>query len=215
MVHFTSLLSTAHGRCVNRVDKPSYRLNLHLVQLSPANLLPAIQPSGRLASILTSSTPLTIVYDTDSASSLSAALRLAAALDGYHKLDTVIIDDTEATRQLGDGSLSEGSLVVVTKGKGTFAESLLQKSTTSSFSLNDGSLHFRGKRISAGSAALFLHPHPNGTDASVLFLYAQNDSALERGLRLFPVRTGVPIPDWVVTTESADEVGAGGIEGTG
>lgn len=173
-----------------------------------------IQPSGRLAVILTSPAPLTIVYEAESTSSLSAALRLAAALDGYHKLDTEVIGDTEATRKLGDGSLGSGNLVVLTDGKGNFAESLLSQRRTA-FSLNDGSLYLRGKRIGACSAALFLHPHPSATDASVLFLYAQDDAAMERGLRLFPIRTGVPIPDWVMTTESADEVGAGGIEGTG
>ena len=205
-----------YGRYVHRDDVPACRLTFQSVQLSPERVLPTIQLSGRLASILTSPEPLTIVYDTDSASSLSAALRLAAALDGYHKLDAVIIDDTEATKQLDDGSLSRGSLVVLTKGKGTFANSLLSpENATSSFSLIDASLHLRGKYLEAGSAALFLHPHPIARDASTLFLYAQDDSALERGLRLFPVRTGVPIPDWVVTTKIADEVGAGGIKGTG
>ena len=156
------------------------------------------------------------MYETHSTASLSAALRLVAALDGYHKLDAVIVDDTEAAKQLGDGSLSKSNAVVLTNGKGTFVESLLSRGDTA-FSLDsdNGTLCLRGRRIGAGSAALFLHPHPSVTDASVLFLYAQDGSALERGLRLFPIRTGVPIPDWVVTTERADEVGSGGIEGMG
>lgn len=212
-LHYTSLPLTGHGLYVNRAGSPTYHLDPDLVQSSSDNS-PVIQAYGRLAGILASPEPLTVVYETSSTSSLSAALRLAAALDGYHKLDTDIIGDAEATRKLGDGSLGGGNLVVLTDGEGSFAKSLLSQNRTA-FSLKEGSLYLRGKRISAGSAALFLHPHPSATDASILFIYAQGDASLERGLRLFPVRTGVPIPDWVVTTKRADEMGAGGIEGTG
>jgi len=174
----------------------------------------ALQPHGRLARILTSPAPIVIVYEPSSPSSLSATMRLASALDGYHKLDAEIIDDAEAVRRLHTDSLDTANMAVVTNGKGDFAQSLLSQERTA-FTLDDGTLLLRGKPLGAKSAALFLHPHPNASDASILFVYAQDDSVLERGLRLFPIRTGVPIPDWVIVTEHADKMGAGGIEGAG
>ncbi|KZT74257.1 hypothetical protein DAEQUDRAFT_702566 [Daedalea quercina L-15889] len=182
--------------------------------LSTDNLLPAIQPSGRMASILTSPTPLTVVYEPSSRSSLSAALRVAAALYGYHQLDAEIIGDAEAVRRLSNESLGAGNIIVLASGIGRFAELLLTQQRTA-FSLEGGSLLLRGKPLSPESAALFLHPHPHVSASSVLFLYVRDDSGLERALRLFPIRTGVPVPDWVVTTASTDEFGAGGIEGAG
>ncbi|TFY55536.1 hypothetical protein EVJ58_g8182 [Rhodofomes roseus] len=178
------------------------------------NSPPALQPYGRLATILTSTAPLTIVYEPNSPSLLSAALRLAAALNGYHKLDAEIISDEEATRRLHANSLGIGNVVVLTTGTGEFTHSLLSKRRTA-FSLEGDSLRLKGKPLSGQSAALFLHPHPSAPDASILFIHALEESALERGLRLFPVRTGVPVPDLIVITERADEMGAGGIEGAG
>ncbi|KAH9925275.1 uncharacterized protein B0H18DRAFT_1170833 [Fomitopsis serialis] len=138
---------------------------------------------GKLARILTSPVPIVIIYESSSQSSLSATLRLASALDGYHKLDAEIIDDAEAVRRLHIESLGTANIVVVTNGKGEFAQSLLSQERTA-FTLNNRTLLLRG-------------------------------SLWERSLRLFPIRTGVPIPDWVVITEHADNMGAGGIEGAG
>ncbi|KAH9911416.1 uncharacterized protein B0H18DRAFT_1062622 [Fomitopsis serialis] len=174
----------------------------------------ALQPHGRLARILTSPVPIVIVYDPSSPSSLSATLRLASALDGYHKLDAEIIDDAEAVRRLHTESLGTANIVVVTNGKGDFAQSLLSQERTA-FTLDNRTLLLRGKPLGAKSAALFLHPHPSASDASILFVYTQDEVGLERGLRLFPIRTGVPIPHWVVITDHADKMRAGGIEGAG
>lgn len=39
--------------------------------------------------------------------------------------------------------------------------------------------------------------------------------ALERTARLFPIRTGISVPDWLLITANADQMGTGGIVATG
>jgi hypothetical protein len=48
----------------------------------------------------------------------------------------------------------------------------------------------------------------------MLFLLGDT-SGVERVARLFPIRTSVTVPDWLVVSPDADEVGGGGITGTG
>ena len=65
-------------------------------------------------------------------------------------------------------------------------------------------------------AVIFSHPHPTGTGGSLAVFILYNDiSGLERTLRLFPFRTGVAVPDWLVVSEKMDNFGAGGIEAAG
>lgn len=49
----------------------------------------------------------------------------------------------------------------------------------------------------------------------MVFLLYNSVSSLERALRLFPYRTGVAVPDWLVAGEKMDSIGAGGIEAAG
>jgi hypothetical protein len=49
----------------------------------------------------------------------------------------------------------------------------------------------------------------------VLFLQSTDTEGLERALRLFPIRTGVTVPDWLVVDGRADRIGAAGTEGAG
>jgi hypothetical protein len=44
---------------------------------------------------------------------------------------------------------------------------------------------------------------------------AEEETALERIYRLFPMRTGIAIPDWLVIGPSADVIGAAGVSGAG
>jgi len=62
---------------------------------------------------------------------------------------------------------------------------------------------------------MFLHPHPTLIDSLMLFILYNDDPALERAVRLFPFRTGVAVPDWVVVGPMMDTLGAAGIEGAG
>lgn len=59
-----------------------------------------------------------------------------------------------------------------------------------------------------------MHQHPKYRLANVLFILG-NDFGIERAARLFPIRTGVAIPDWLVVGSEIDQVGAGGLQGAG
>lgn len=63
--------------------------------------------------------------------------------------------------------------------------------------------------------ALFMHPHPTSASSSMLVLAASNDAALERLVRLFPMRTGIAVPDWLITTPAADAFSAAGVRAAG
>jgi hypothetical protein len=49
----------------------------------------------------------------------------------------------------------------------------------------------------------------------MLFLLGNDGSALERVVRLSPLRTGVAAPDWLVLGAHMDVIGAGGLMGGG
>jgi hypothetical protein len=61
---------------------------------------------------------------------------------------------------------------------------------------------------------MFLHQHPIYPRANMLFILGGN-SGIESVARLFPMRTGVTVPDWLVVNADAHKVGAGGITGAG
>jgi hypothetical protein len=49
----------------------------------------------------------------------------------------------------------------------------------------------------------------------MLFIIANDQSGLERAVRLFPMRTGLALADWMVIGKQADKRGAAGIEKAG
>ncbi|GJE86814.1 hypothetical protein PsYK624_028970 [Phanerochaete sordida] len=173
-----------------------------------------IQPSGRASAILQSPGALTLVVpDRADGASLSAALRLAHALDVYHKLDSSIVDAREAVA-LRDGGALDGNVVVLGDARNAFLAETLAAARTA-FALRDGRLALEGRVIGRGSSTLFLHPHPTADDAVMMVLFAEDDAALERVLRLFPIRTGITVPDWLVLDSEADAIGAAGVHAAG
>lgn len=49
----------------------------------------------------------------------------------------------------------------------------------------------------------------------MVFIQSTDTAGLERAFRLFPIRTGIAVPDWVVIGSHADRIGAAGILGAG
>jgi len=49
----------------------------------------------------------------------------------------------------------------------------------------------------------------------MMFIIYNDEAGLERSLRLFPFRTGVAVPDWVVLGEGMELLGAAGLEAAG
>ncbi|KAI1790745.1 hypothetical protein LXA43DRAFT_973466 [Ganoderma leucocontextum] len=174
-------------------------------------------PTGRISNVLSSTSPITVVVPSRSPSTeLSAALRLAHNLNVYHKLDVGIIDDDEADQAVRSGLLAPGNLVVLSHGKlGGFAASLLSKAATP-FGVDGATLRLRARPLTRPSTGvLFLHPHPTNTKSLTLIVYGADASGLERALRLFPIRTGVTVPDWIVVGSQADVRGMGGVQSAG
>jgi hypothetical protein len=65
------------------------------------------------------------------------------------------------------------------------------------------------------SGILFLHPHPTNPSANMLFILSTDSAGLENAARLFPIRTGVTVPDWLVIGDRDLLSGAVGIVGAG
>ncbi|TBU28927.1 hypothetical protein BD311DRAFT_757466 [Dichomitus squalens] len=202
-------------------DQPDFFLALAQEQgvWSPYPLfdVQSVPPTGRILNVLSSAGPITIVIPSQSPSAqLSAGLRIAHNLDVYHKLDADIITEDEAATRMRDGSLASANIVVLARGElGAFSRSILEEARTP-FKISGTSLKLRGRLLNGPSmATLFLHPHPTNANSLVLFAYGADMSGFERAVRLFPIRTGVTVPDWIVVGRQADERGTGGVHGAG
>ena len=166
--------------------------------------------------ILNSRAPiLFVIPDRSDLESLNAVLRLSHSLDVYHKLDASIIDAEEATNMLLQGTLSlDQNFDVLGGTKKAFTKQSKVRSTAR-IHLRDDILYLRDQPLSSSSSALFLSPHPTSSTSLVLFIFANDEAGLERALRLFPIRTGVTVPDWIVLSPDADSRGAGGVDAAG
>ncbi|KAI5124055.1 hypothetical protein M0805_003883 [Coniferiporia weirii] len=202
-------------------------------ELSAASTL-LWSPPGRVQNIFDTPAALTIIIPSSATAypkALSAALRIAHALDVYLKLDAEIILDTVALSRRSTGTAEkvtqalrmEGNLIIIGGVENTFARMLLQVESPgrmTEFGIDqDGNWLFRGRplpRTSDNSLGIvFTHPHPEGGDNAAVFLSGTDPAGLERALRLFPIRTGIAVPDWTIIGSAADNLGIGGIVGAG
>jgi len=104
---------------------------------------------GRIQAILNSPAPLTIVVPDASASlcrEFSVALRIAQALNVYHKLDTEIVESSEALKGMQDGTLASRSIVVVGNATTPFVKWVLERKETP-FYIENESLRLRGRSL--------------------------------------------------------------------
>lgn len=177
---------------------------------------PAVQHSGRIQAILNSPAPLTIVIPSKASNHfLSAALRIAHDLDLYLRLDSEIVDDEEAMHRLQNDNLGGGNIVVLGGLQSQFFEWTVKQKKTS-FTVSNGELNLRGRSIDGlRTASLFLHPHPSEEESLMLMIHASDLNALEKAVRLFPIRTGINLPDWIVIGDNSDDIGAGDVRGAG
>ena len=156
---------------------------------------------------------MTIIYP-ERTTYLSAALRLAHDLDLYHKLDSEIIEAQTAVERELTGTLGSGNLVVLGGTTNAFTRHLLALGRTA-MQLQKETLLLGGNAFNSELTTLFLHPHPTNPTGLALVLFADNKRSIERALRLFPIRTGVTVPDWIAVGEEADKVGAAGVKAAG
>ncbi|CAE6416164.1 unnamed protein product [Rhizoctonia solani] len=160
-------------------------------------------PSAPLSSILTSARPIALVIPVERVQYYETiALRIAHNLYTYLKLDSTILRDSEV-----DGNILEGRSVVVIGGHHNKYGIAIRSSPLRVSS--DGSISIGGEVYSgAGIGALSLHNRHLYMDASDL-------SGYERILRAFPLRTGIPGPEWMVLGPDSDTKGFGGVIAAG
>ncbi|KAL0947293.1 hypothetical protein HGRIS_013412 [Hohenbuehelia grisea] len=176
---------------------------------------PIASQFGRVQSILISPGPLTIVVPSKSPSrELSVAQRIAHDLGVYHRLDAEISLEHDIRVAWESGILSPGNVIVIGRHTSDFVNWLLGKKQTP-FATSDSGFAVANHKLREKSlGAVVMHPHPHSA-SSVLLLLGTDDAGLERAARLFPIRTGVATPDWVVLDARSDNVGAGGVIGAG
>jgi len=79
-----------------------------------------------------------------------------------------------------------------------------------------GSFEVNGRLFyESGTGLIALQSHPTRHKGLACILVGTDDEGLELAARLFPLRTGVPVPEWVVIGEDSRWKGAGGFLGAG
>ncbi|KAF8644122.1 hypothetical protein AX16_008651 [Volvariella volvacea WC 439] len=176
-----------------------------------------LQPASRLQEILVSPAPIAFVVKDDDVTASSIALRLIHDLSAYHRLDSQLLYSSELLANVGTPRINiDGNVVYIGRPNDTFAQYMLTRTRTGVMTSPDGQLVISGRPASgSGLASAFFHPHPSSPKAKFLFLLATDNCGLERLARLFPIRTGVPVPSWIIVSKEADEFGAAGICGAG
>jgi len=160
------------------------------------------------------------------------ARRLANDLLTYFKLDADIIPEAEmadletttTTVTRGDtgtyAGTGTGNIVVIGGPSGQYIRRCLTQRRTA-FSIGDQErgppvLQLNGEPLNGLSQGIiFTHPHESSSSSTMLFIIANDLSGLERAVRLFPIRTGLALADWLVIGKRADKRGAAGIEKAG
>jgi len=123
------------------------------------------------------------------------------------------IRSSEAWQRCEDDSLGPGNVVVVDDGHTAFNRWCFTRHD-SAFDIGVTPLELNGKPLEGSLGVLFLHQHPKCRAANLLFILGDG-FGIERAARLFPIRTGVPVPDWLVISMETDQIGAGGLKGAG
>lgn len=193
------------------------------------------QLSGRMQEILSSAAPLVLVVsDQPSSHTLCVALRIAHDLQTYHKLDSEILRTSEAMHRATAKGLGKGNIVVIGDVSPEFAQWCLSRiafaletmpqglseivsapgSTNGAQAFWLGVVLFMTLEFSNLLGIMALLPHPVNTYANMLWMKG-DVPALEIARRLFPIRTGVPVPDCVVFEKRMDDIGAAGVLAAG
>jgi len=128
----------------------------------------------------------------------------------------------------GDAEIVHCPLVVEDVRKGRITGNLIvlgrpeeNEVTKSLLQLRPGGVQFDGKKFSihnkqfssSQTGILFLHPYQ--TDRLALIFAGTDFEGLTRAVKLMPNRTGLMVPDWIVTSSEMDWKGYDGVLGAG
>ncbi|RXK38309.1 hypothetical protein M231_04482 [Tremella mesenterica] len=170
---------------------------------------------GPMIRLLASTAPIAFVIGRD-VQHLNIAKRLAHDLYVYQRQDSEILSDGDALLRIAQDELL-GSIVSIGRPEDNRLTDYLLKQckiplafpTKSVMTLNDELVY------EAGAGIITLHPHPTHRRALACIIAGNDALGLELAARLFPIRTGVPIPDWVIIGRQATWKAAGGFIGAG
>lgn len=169
------------------------------------------QPYGRAQAILNTDGIIDIVIPSlHHSSELSAALRIIHNLRTYHLLDARIF----STHEVGGSLTCGGNMIVIGCADSLFVKDLL-RCNQSDWSYEGAWVLSDKKFDNPTSGLIFLVKRTSNAANTMLFLQSSDPGGLERALRLFPIRTGVLVPDWLVVDGRVDRIGAGGAEAAG
>ncbi|KAF8876046.1 hypothetical protein CPB84DRAFT_1838726 [Gymnopilus junonius] len=204
------------------ISIPSTETPMHIHRVSPeqwearALSSAARQSPGRMQAILSSPGPIIVITAGRNRKDTSAALRLCHILHVYHRLDAEIITEDTALQWNKLESWPSGNIIFIGAPSSPFAKEVLHSKETA-IHLTDSVPTVGNRKFNkAGQALLFLHPHlRNQSDSFMMFILYNDKSSLERAVRLFPFRTGIAVPEWLVTGDKMDVFGAGGIQAAG
>lgn len=125
----------------------------------------------------------------------SAALRLAHTLLTYLALDVEVISAADALSR--PSRLDEGSIIVLSAGTDEYNEYIPEslRGDLNPFRVERGQIIIDDYVLDEHSTgAILVHPGAGRSDSRLVYVVGNDAKGLERALRLFPFRTGVPIP---------------------
>ncbi|KAF8319982.1 hypothetical protein DL93DRAFT_2074299 [Clavulina sp. PMI_390] len=172
--------------------------------------------SGPISRILSYGSPIALIIPTRSKAAGVAdhlyrlALRMADNLLAYLNIDSKIVADDEALAAGTNSASGGGSIVFGGPEVNSYAaHEITSGGSPITFEAASSSFSIRGKIFKGDDIGLLFMKGRN------LFIHGTDGAGLERAMRLFPLRTGVPNPEWIIVGPEADTKGAGGILGAG
>ncbi|WVW83889.1 hypothetical protein I302_105911 [Kwoniella bestiolae CBS 10118] len=172
--------------------------------------------NGPMIRFLSSAGPIVVVCS-DIPTHQSIAKRISHDLYLYHRIDTEIMYDREALVRVARGDVGESNLVVLGRPEeNLFANWMIRQEKIPIKFPTKGVMLVEDKVIyDRGAGLITLHPHPTSSKALSMLIAGNDVLGMELAARLFPIRTGVPIPDWAIVGPQARWKGAGGFSGAG
>ncbi|KAK4687850.1 hypothetical protein P7C73_g2265, partial [Tremellales sp. Uapishka_1] len=171
---------------------------------------------GPMIRLLSSSTPFTFIVGSNPLHR-SIASRMVNDLYLYHRIDAEITSDLKGLQSIVDGTMLRGAVVAIGgPWENKYTEWMVAQKRIPVEFPTKGVMTIGDRLVyEGGTGIMSLHPHPTSPTSLSALIVGLDDEGLESTARLFPLRTGVPVPDWVVVGPRATWRGAGGFIGAG
>ncbi|GAC92715.1 hypothetical protein PHSY_000270 [Pseudozyma hubeiensis SY62] len=185
------------------------------------------RPIGPLLRIVSTKGPMLLIVPSSGPQFevkawFKVAQRFAADLLLYGAINSQILTDGEFASSASEKSWKQSNMVTFGGPKiNLFTRSIFDRWPTQS------SIHFPSARTSAqfriqdrlfyenGTALVTLAPHPTYDEGLALVVHGIGAEGISRAARLLPTRTATMIPEWVVTDNTAEWMGEGGVQAAG